>query len=107
MGPPNPFRTTVQKPWLKPLSVAFTRESSFQGFLGGATFRPSTLCIYIYIYMLDFHLDVRCSKLVSGDRHLEGFTPIQVNPTPSVPLRHGPVRVFSPGFAGTNVASMG
>ena len=37
----NPFRTTL-KPRLKPERLlAFTGESSFQGFLGGAGFRPS------------------------------------------------------------------
>ena len=35
-------RTTL-KPWLKPLSLVFTGESFFSGFLGGAGFRPSTV----------------------------------------------------------------
>ena len=42
----NPFRTTLN-PWAKYLLV-FTGESSFQGFLGGAGFRPPTV-VNLYV----------------------------------------------------------
>ena len=52
----NPFRTTL-KPWLKPdRLLVFARESSFQGFLGGAGFRPSTVALL-------FSLVLRCGPL--------------------------------------------
>ena len=42
----NPFRTTL-KPWL-----VFTRASSFQSFLDGAGFRPSTVLFLFWFFFI-------------------------------------------------------